>query len=110
MPAAYPKIFCLAAVQRSDGWDHAGVFHAGCALRGKGAEGPSPTYQDTGPAYRVFLSQGCFNMWTFQDTSWPWVAIGGVAVATAVILASGGLRKETGKACLGCPIWATPVI
>jgi len=56
-----------------------------------------------------------------QDTSWPWVAIGktqecpspakgGVAVATAVILASGGLRKETGKACLGCPIWATPVI
>ena len=38
MPAAHPKIFCLAAVQRSDGWDHAGVFHAGCALRGKGAE------------------------------------------------------------------------
>lgn len=33
-----PKDFCLAAVQRSDGWDHAGVFHAGCALRGKGAE------------------------------------------------------------------------
>ena len=39
-------------------------------------QGPSPTYQDTGPAYRVFLSQDCFNMWTFQDTSWPWVAIG----------------------------------